>query len=61
MNEITHSSEPLNRPLINPLWIDFNSKRINLLISLIKECWEQTPESRISSGVVCNRINQLTK
>jgi len=61
MCEITHLSEPNNRPLINPLWIDLNSKIINSIISLIKECWEQTPESRISSGVVCNRIIQLTK
>ena len=61
MNEITHSSEATNRPLINPLWLDCNAKSIQSLISLIKECWEEIPESRISAGVVCNRIYQFTK
>lgn len=61
MFQITHLEEPFNRPLIKDEWIHFNSKIINSIILLIKDSWEESPESRIASGVVYRRITQLFK
>ena len=61
MYQITHMSEGSNRPLIPSNWIDFNCRTINSIITLIKDSWEQSPESRIASGVVFRRITQLFK
>ena len=61
MYQITHMEEPLNRPLIKDEWIDLNSKIISSIILLIKDSWEESPESRIASGVVYRRITQLFK
>lgn len=61
MYQLTHLEDPLNRPLIKDEWIDFNSKLIHSIISLMKDSWEQSPESRITSGVVYRRITELFK
>jgi hypothetical protein len=48
------------RPLINPLWKYSNIQWLNSIYSTMEDCWEQSPEARISSGVVASRIQQIT-
>jgi hypothetical protein len=51
---------PLNRPLINQLWRNLNKQWLNQIITTMEECWDQTPEARISSALAARRIQQLT-
>lgn len=60
MQQIIKLENPFNRPLINSLWKNVNNNSINELIILIEKCWDGTPETRISSSYVYNKIKKLT-
>ncbi len=60
MSKIMLLSVPLNRPLINPLWINSNKSCINSIISIMDACWCQDPDGRIASATVLHRIQKLT-
>jgi hypothetical protein len=59
MSRIMMLSYPLNRPLINPLWKNSNKSWLNLILKTMEDCWDQTPEARITSAAVANRLQKI--
>ncbi|CAM4914168.1 unnamed protein product [Rotaria socialis] len=59
MLQIINLEKPLNRPLIELYWKNTNKKSFNEILSTMEQCWDQTPEGRITAALVALRMRQL--
>ncbi|CAF3951087.1 unnamed protein product, partial [Rotaria magnacalcarata] len=60
MLQIINLEKPLNRPLIELYWKNTTKRSFNEILSTMEQCWDQTPEGRITAALVALRMRQLS-